>query len=47
MAKSIAPDTKLLAITVLTSMKDDEVLHLSGAPRRDAILRLAKSALEA
>ncbi len=46
-AKAAAPDTKLLAITILTSMKDDEVNAIYDANRADSILRLAKSALSA
>ncbi len=46
-AKKAAPDTKLLAITILTSMKDDEVVSVYDAYRAESILRLAKSALAA
>lgn len=46
-AKNAAPDKKLLAITVLTSMKDDEVRDIYDADRAESILRLAKSALGA
>ncbi len=45
--KTAAPDKKLLAITILTSMKDGEVLDIYDANRADSILRLAKSALGA
>ena len=46
-AKSASPNKKLLAITILTSMKDDEVSAIYDADRADSILRLAKSALSA
>lgn len=46
-AKTAAPEKKILAITILTSMKDDEVGEIYDASRADSILRLAKSALEA
>ncbi len=46
-AKKAAPNTKLLAITILTSMQDDEVVDIYDANRADSILRLAKSALAA
>ncbi len=46
-AKKAAPNTKLLAITILTSMKDDEVVDIYDANRAESILRLAKSALAA
>lgn len=46
-AKKAAPDTKLLAITILTSMQDDEVMRTYDANRAESILRLAKSALGA
>lgn len=46
-AKAAAPEKKILAITILTSMKDDEVSEIYDANRADSILRLAKSALEA
>lgn len=46
-AKTAAPEKKILAITILTSMKDDEVGEIYDANRADSILRLAKSALEA
>ncbi len=46
-AKVAAPETKLLAITILTSMKDDEVNAIYDANRADSILRLAKAALSA
>jgi len=37
-AKAATPDTKLLAITVLTSMQDQEVQEIYGMTRNDAIL---------
>ena len=46
-AKKAAPNTKLLAITILTSMRDDEVVDIYDANRAESILRLAKSALAA
>ena len=46
-AKKAALNTKLLAITILTSMKDDEVTSIYDANRANTILRLAKVALAA
>jgi orotidine-5'-phosphate decarboxylase len=46
-SKAAAPEKKLLAITILTSMKDDEVVEIYDADRADSILRLAKLALGA
>ena len=46
-AKAAAPDTKLLAITILTSMKENEVVDIYDANRAESILRLAKIALDA
>ncbi len=46
-AKNAAPEKKLLAITVLTSMKEDEVVDIYDANRAESILRLAKVALSA
>ena len=46
-AKKVAPNTKLLAITILTSMNDDEVIAVYDASRAESILRLAKVALAA
>ena len=46
-AKKVAPNTKLLAITILTSMNDDEVIAVYDASRVESILRLAKVALAA
>lgn len=44
-AKQSAPNTKLLAITLLTSMKDNEMLRIYGTDRQDILLRIAKSSL--
>jgi orotidine-5'-phosphate decarboxylase len=46
-AKKAAPHTKLLAITILTSMNENEVTDIYDANRNESILRLAKSALAA
>ena len=46
-AKQAAPETKLLAITVLTSMQEAEVKNIYDTNRAESILRLAKSALSA
>lgn len=46
-AKKAAPDIKLLAITVLTSLQESEVREIYGENRENAILRLAYSALSA
>ena len=46
-AKAAAPDKKLLAITILTSMKDAEVRGIYAENRANAILRLANIALSA
>jgi orotidine-5'-phosphate decarboxylase len=46
-AKKAAPEIKLLAITVLTSMQQEEVIDIYDANRAESILRLAKSALTA
>ncbi len=37
-AKAMTPDIKLLAITILTSMQDQEVEEIYGMTRNDAIL---------
>jgi len=44
--KEAFPEGKILAITILTSMKDKEVQNTYGMTRSDAILGLAKSVLE-
>lgn len=46
-AKKNAGDKKLLAITVLTSMKEHEVQMVYAGNRSEVILRLAKVALDA
>jgi len=46
-AKKAAPDIKLLAITVLTSLQESEVREIYGENRENTILRLAYSALSA
>lgn len=46
-AKKAAPDIRLLAITVLTSMTWEEVVDIYDWNRAESILRLAKSALGA
>lgn len=46
-AKLALPDTKLLAITVLTSLEENEVVQIFDAHRNEAVLRLAKVALDA
>jgi orotidine-5'-phosphate decarboxylase len=46
-AKEAAPGTKLLAITVLTSLGDNEVIQIFDTHRNEAVLRLAKLALDA
>ena len=46
-AKKAAPDKKLLAITVLTSMSEDETRDIYDENRANSILRLASIALGA
>jgi orotidine-5'-phosphate decarboxylase len=46
-AKMVAPDIKLLAITVLTSLEESEVIQIFDAHRNESVLRLAKVALDA
>lgn len=46
-AKKAMPHIPLLAITVLTSMKENEVMDIYDANRKDTILRIARSALDA
>jgi orotidine-5'-phosphate decarboxylase len=46
-AKKAAPDKKLLAITVLTSMSEDETRNIYDENRANSILRLASIALGA
>ncbi|MBP9811982.1 orotidine-5'-phosphate decarboxylase [Candidatus Gracilibacteria bacterium] len=46
-AKVAVPDLKLLAITVLTSLEENEVVRVFDAHRNESVLRLAKVALDA
>ena len=43
-AQEEAEEIKMLGVTVLTSIKDDEALELYGVPTRQKVIELARSA---